>query len=49
MCINDNLMYVYTETGILCEKIIYEELSEALGRPIAVSEDAKTMIFKRNN
>ena len=27
LCINDNKMYIYTETGILCERIIYKDLA----------------------
>ena len=49
MCVNENKMYVYTQNGILCERIDYEHLAETCGEVIAVSEDAKTMIFKRPN
>jgi hypothetical protein len=49
MCVNDNKMYVYTEGGILCERIDYKLVAEECGRPISVSEDGKTMIFKKTN
>ena len=47
LCINDDEMYIYTETGILCEKIIYPDLREKCGKPVAVSEDGKTMLFRK--
>ena len=40
-------MYIYTETGILCERIVYPDLREKCGKPIAVSEDGKTMLFRK--
>ena len=42
-------MYIYTETGILCEKIVYPDLREKCGKPVAVSEDGKTMLFRKCN
>lgn len=46
-------MYVYSETGILCEKIDYRDITEIHGKPMAVSENGKNMLFikcqKSNN
>ena len=33
MCINDNKVHVYTETGILCESFLYDDLAEKYGKP----------------
>jgi hypothetical protein len=49
MCVNDNKIYVYSETGVLCEKYDYQRQAEDWGRPHEVSEDAKIMMFKKAN
>jgi len=48
MCINDNKMYVYTETGILVDRILYRDIAEKCGKPDSMSEDAKYYIFRRS-
>ena len=39
MCINDSKVYVYTETGILCERILYDDITELYGKPECISEN----------
>ena len=38
-CITDNKMYVYTETGILVDRLLYRDIAESCGKPIDISED----------
>lgn len=33
MCLSDNKMYIYTETGILKQKVPYNEIAEQCGKP----------------
>lgn len=49
MCFNDNKMYVYTETGILCERIKYNDITEKCGRPECISESGKYYLFHKSN
>ena len=49
MCFNDNKMYVYTETGILCERIKYNSIAEECGRPECISESGKYYLFHKSN
>ena len=48
MCIDDDKLYVYTETGILVRRITYSDLSEDYGRPQAISEDGKNVLFTKS-
>ena len=47
LCLNDDKMYIYTETGILCDRIVYPDLRRKCGKPVGVSEDGKIMLFKK--
>lgn len=40
-------MYVYTETGILVDRILYRDLADKCGKPDCMSEDAKYYIFRK--
>ena len=40
-------MYIYTETGILVDRVDYQELSKEIGKPIAISENGLILIFKK--
>jgi len=42
-------MFVYLENGVLAEVFKYDTQAEIWGKPIAVSENAKLMIFKKAN
>ena len=42
-------MYVYTENGILIDRISYQELSEKYGKPISVSENGLILIFRNGH
>ena len=38
-------MYVYTETGILVDRISYREIAEKYGKPVEISENGLILIF----
>ena len=40
-------MYIYTETGILVDRVDYQELAKEIGKPIALSENGLILIFKK--
>lgn len=40
-------MYIYTETGILLDRVDYSDLSEAYGKPVCVSENGNVLIFRK--
>lgn len=48
LCINDNKLYVYTETGILKNRIKYDEIAEQHGKPESVSENGKNLLFTKS-
>lgn len=39
LCINDDKIYVYTETGILKKRIKYGHITEEHGKPESISEN----------
>ena len=49
LCVNDNKIYVYTETGILCERIVYDEIAEKCGKPESCSENGENFLFKKSH
>jgi hypothetical protein len=40
-------MYVYTETGILVDRVSYRDIAEAYGKPIEISENGLILIFRK--
>ena len=46
ICLSDFKMYIYTETGILVDRIQYKDLAKEIGKPIAVSENGLILLFK---
>ena len=40
-------MYIYTETGILVDRIKYHDIAVECGKPIAISENGLVMIFRK--
>jgi hypothetical protein len=46
ICINDNKIYVYTETGILCERILYDNIADKYGKPESISENGQNFMFR---
>jgi hypothetical protein len=40
-------MYIYTETGVLVDRVDYHELSKEIGKPVAISENGLILIFKK--
>ena len=49
LCIPDNKMYVYTETGILVDRVSYKDIAEQYGKPIEISENGLILIFKKGH
>ena len=47
LCISENKMYIYTETGILIDRVDYSDLAESYGKPINISENGNILIFKK--
>lgn len=42
-------MYVYTETGILLDRIKYDEIANKCGRPESISENGSHILFCKCN
>ena len=40
-------MYIYTEKGILIDRVDYSDIAEAYGKPINISENGSILIFKK--
>ena len=49
ICVADNKMYVYTETGILVDRILYRDLAKQCGKPCGISENGQFMIFRKSD
>ena len=49
LCIPENKMLVYSETGILIEYIHYQKLADECGKPICISENGRVLIFRRSD
>jgi len=49
LCVQDNKMYIYTETGILIDRVGYEHLAEKYGKPIEISENGLILIFQKGH
>lgn len=48
MCFNKTKMYIYTETGKLIDRYVYEREAATWGKPQAMSEDGKFILFRRS-
>lgn len=42
-------MYVYTESGILIERIKYNSVAEKCGKPIGISENGLNLVFRKSD
>jgi len=42
-------MYVYTETGILLDRIMYRELAQKSGKPVGISENGLNFLFRQSD
>ena len=42
-------MYVYSETGILVDRVSYKDIAEKYGKPIEISENGLILIFKKGH
>lgn len=40
---------MYTETGILIKRLLYEDITMRCGKPVSISEDGRYMIFRQSN
>ena len=49
MSVNDNKIYVYTETGILCDEIVYDDIAIRVGKPESCSENGENFLFRKSN
>jgi hypothetical protein len=41
-------MYLYTETGKLIDRYVYENEAKKWGKPLTMSEDGQTILFRRS-
>jgi len=48
LCIDDNKMYIYTETGKLMDRVLYRDLAEECGKPESISEDGQNLVFRKS-
>lgn len=39
-------MYVYSETGRLVDRILYNHIADKCGKPEAISEDGQNILFR---
>jgi hypothetical protein len=40
-------MYIYTETGILVDRVSYADLAHKYGKPVEISENGLILIFRK--
>lgn len=46
LCLDDNKMYVYTETGKLVDRVLYQNIADKCGKPESISEDGQNIVFR---
>lgn len=49
ICVQDNKMYIYTETGILVERVSYQNIAQKYGKPVEISENGLILTFQKSN
>lgn len=49
MCIDANKIYVYTDTGILVDRIQYKDVAFECGSPQELSENARFFVFRKGD
>lgn len=49
MCIDQDKIYIYTDTGILVDRILYKEISMQCGKPQDLSENARFFVFRKGD
>ena len=49
MCIDQEKIYIYTDTGILVDRILYKEISMQCGKPQDLSENARFFVFRKGD
>jgi hypothetical protein len=49
LCVPDNKMYIYSETGILVDRVSYADLAHRYGKPVEVSENGLILIFREGH
>ena len=40
-------MYIYTEMGILIDRVDYSDLADKYGKPVCLSENGTVLIFRK--
>ena len=41
-------MYIYSETGILIDRVDYKDLADKYGKPVCFSENGSVIIFRKS-
>ena len=49
LCILEHKMYIYTETGILIDRINYKDIAHKYGKPVEISENGLILIFQKHS
>lgn len=49
MCIDQAKIYIYTDTGILVDRILYREIGDKCGKPQELSENARYFVFRKGD
>jgi len=47
ICIPENKMYIYSELGILIDRVDYNDLAELYGKPVTISENGTILLFRK--
>jgi len=47
LCIPENKMYIYSELGILIDRVDYNDLAELYGKPVTISENGTILLFRK--
>ena len=49
MCLDEEKIYIYTDTGILIKRLEYKDLALECGKPQELSENAQYFVFRRGD
>ena len=47
LCVPEHKMYIYSEMGILIDRIDYSEIAAQYGKPIVISENGTIFLFRK--
>ena len=48
LCIPENKMYIYSEMGILIDRVDYSKLADKYGKPMSISENGTILLFRKS-